>query len=87
MPTESAGSNITTLSVAPLFRQFPWGSAELHNRVVDEVHAAGGVIIPKLWHCGSIRTKGMEPDPNVPGFAPSPLEIVPFERKHLSLFE
>ena len=34
MPTESAASDITTLSVAPLFRPFPWGSGELHNRVV-----------------------------------------------------
>jgi 2,4-dienoyl-CoA reductase-like NADH-dependent reductase (Old Yellow Enzyme family) len=41
------------------------------KRVVDEVHDAGAAIIPQLWHCGSIRTKGMEPDPEVPGFAPS----------------
>jgi 2,4-dienoyl-CoA reductase-like NADH-dependent reductase (Old Yellow Enzyme family) len=41
------------------------------KRVVDEVHAAGAAIIPQLWHCGSIRAKGMEPDPTVPGFAPS----------------
>ena len=39
--------------------------------VVDEVHAAGGAIIPQLWHCGSVRKLGMEPDPTVPGFAPS----------------
>jgi len=39
--------------------------------VVDEVHAAGGAIIPQLWHCGSVRKRGMEPDPTVPGFAPS----------------
>ena len=39
--------------------------------VVDEVHAAGGAIIPQLWHCGSVRKLGMEPDPAVAGFAPS----------------
>ena len=41
------------------------------KHVVDEVHAAGGAIMPQLWHCGSIRKTGMEPDPGVPGFAPS----------------
>jgi 2,4-dienoyl-CoA reductase-like NADH-dependent reductase (Old Yellow Enzyme family) len=41
------------------------------KHVVDEVHAAGAAIIPQLWHCGSVRTLGMEPDPTVPGFAPS----------------
>ena len=41
------------------------------KRVVDEVHAAGGVIIPQLWHCGSFRQLGMEPDPSVPGMGPS----------------
>jgi 2,4-dienoyl-CoA reductase-like NADH-dependent reductase (Old Yellow Enzyme family) len=43
------------------------------KRVVDEVHDAGGFIMPQLWHVGSIRQKGMEPDPDVPGFAPSPV--------------
>lgn len=41
------------------------------RRVVSEVHEAGSLIIPQLWHCGSLRTKGMEPDQDVPGFAPS----------------
>jgi 2,4-dienoyl-CoA reductase-like NADH-dependent reductase (Old Yellow Enzyme family) len=41
------------------------------KHVADEVHAAGAAIIPQLWHCGSVRTQGMEPDPAVPGFAPS----------------
>ena len=41
------------------------------KRVVDNVHEAGALIIPQLWHCGSIRTKGMEPDPTVPAYAPS----------------
>ena len=140
MPTESAASHLTTLSLAPLFRPFPWRDGELRSRVVmapmtrshspgkipdsdvaayyrrlaeggaaliitdgtnldhpaasgypdvpdfygdaglrgwkrvvDDVHGAGGLIIPQLWHCGSVRTKGMEPDPHVPGFAPSPV--------------
>ena len=44
------------------------------KRVVDVVHAAGAAIIPQLWHCGSIRQLGMEPDPAVPGFGPSPIK-------------
>ena len=43
------------------------------KHVVDEVHDAGAAIIPQLWHCGSIRMRGMEPDPAVPGFGPSPI--------------
>lgn len=39
--------------------------------VVDEVHGAGGVMIPQLWHVGSVRQLGMEPDPDVPGYGPS----------------
>ncbi|NOZ94074.1 MAG: NADH:flavin oxidoreductase [Acidobacteria bacterium] len=41
------------------------------RRVVDEVHAAGGAIVPQLWHVGSVRQRGMEPDPEVPGYGPS----------------
>lgn len=50
-----------------------YGEAALAGwkRVADEVHAAGAAIIPQLWHCGSIRKLGMEPDPSVPGYGPS----------------
>lgn len=44
------------------------------ENVVKEVHAAGGKIIPQLWHVGLIRRAGTEPDPSVPGFGP--MEIV-----------
>lgn len=43
------------------------------KRVVEEVHAGGAAIIPQLWHCGSIRQKGCGPDPDVPGYGPSPV--------------
>ncbi len=51
------------------------------KRVVDEVHAAGGHIIPQLWHVGSIRQLGMGPDPSVPGFGPSPVPHPSFQGK------
>lgn len=43
------------------------------KRTADEVHAVGGAIIPQLWHTGSFRQLGMEPDPTVPGIGPSPV--------------
>lgn len=40
------------------------------KQVVEAVHAAGGKIAPQLWHVGSVRRLGTEPDPQVPGFGP-----------------
>jgi 2,4-dienoyl-CoA reductase-like NADH-dependent reductase (Old Yellow Enzyme family) len=41
------------------------------KHVVEEVHTAGGKIIPQIWHVGAIREKGVEPDREVPGYGPS----------------
>ncbi|MEN2506045.1 NADH:flavin oxidoreductase [Stutzerimonas stutzeri] len=38
--------------------------------VVDAVHAAGGKIVPQLWHVGNVRRKGTEPEPDVLGYGP-----------------
>ncbi|MCD1639006.1 NADH:flavin oxidoreductase [Pseudomonas stutzeri] len=38
--------------------------------VVEAVHAAGGKIVPQLWHVGNVRRKGTEPEPEVPGYGP-----------------
>ncbi|MBU2154549.1 MAG: 12-oxophytodienoate reductase, partial [Gammaproteobacteria bacterium] len=38
--------------------------------VVEAVHAAGGKIVPQLWHVGNVRHKGIEPEPEVPGYGP-----------------
>lgn len=43
------------------------------KKVVDAVHAAGGQIIPQLWHVGAVRKAGVGPDPEVPGHSPSGL--------------
>jgi len=43
------------------------------KHVVDEVHAAGGKIVPQLWHVGSIRKEGVGPDKSVPAYSPSGL--------------
>ena len=41
------------------------------RRVVEEVHAGGAKIIPQIWHVGAQRVRGIEPDREVPGYAPS----------------
>jgi 2,4-dienoyl-CoA reductase-like NADH-dependent reductase (Old Yellow Enzyme family) len=39
--------------------------------VVDDVHAAGGVIMPQLWHMGVMRRAGTSPSSQVPSSRPS----------------
>lgn len=41
------------------------------RRVVDEVHAAGGKIIPQLWHVGLQRDPAICPNPELTGVGPS----------------
>ncbi|MCU1716372.1 NADH:flavin oxidoreductase [Pseudomonas sp. 5P_3.1_Bac2] len=41
------------------------------QKVVEAVHAEGGKIVPQLWHVGSVRRAGTEPEPSVPGYGPS----------------
>ena len=43
------------------------------RRVVDAVHAAGGRIIPQLWHQGVMREPGTGPHPEAPSMRPSGL--------------
>ncbi|GHC22980.1 oxidoreductase [Kushneria pakistanensis] len=40
------------------------------QKVVEGVHAAGGKIMPQLWHVGRERRPGVEPQTDVPGFGP-----------------
>lgn len=41
------------------------------KKVVEAVHAAGGRIMPQLWHVGTVRRPGVGPDKTVPGMGPS----------------
>jgi len=41
--------------------------------IAEAVHAEGACIIPQLWHVGSVRQSGTQPDPRVRGCAPSPV--------------
>lgn len=43
------------------------------KKVVDEVHAAGGKIMPQLWHQGMERKAGSGPNAETPSIGPSGL--------------
>lgn len=54
---------------------FFYGEASLAGWkcVIDEVHANGACFVPQLWHTGSARHPGAEPDTSVPAHTPSGL--------------
>lgn len=45
------------------------------RRVVNEVHAAGGMIVPQLWHVGLVRKQPTRAVPD--GLPPGPAQIGP----------
>ncbi|WAL96790.1 NADH:flavin oxidoreductase [Streptomyces sp. Je 1-369] len=57
----------------PLFH----GEAPLAGwqRVAEAVHAAGGKIVPQLWHIGAVRNEGDGPFPDAPPTGPSGLNL------------
>ncbi|MER6674532.1 NADH:flavin oxidoreductase [Streptomyces sp. NPDC000983] len=44
-------------------------------KVADEVHAAGGRIVPQLWHIGMVREQGQPPFDEAPAVGPSGLRV------------
>ncbi|MEU0336602.1 NADH:flavin oxidoreductase [Streptomyces sp. NPDC006193] len=42
-------------------------------KVAEEVHAAGGTIVPQLWHIGMVRKQGDPPFADAPAVGPSGL--------------
>lgn len=43
------------------------------KNIIDTVHAAGGKMIPQIWHIGSTRRPGTGPHPDAPTVSPSGL--------------
>ncbi|MEV0689643.1 NADH:flavin oxidoreductase [Streptomyces sp. NPDC050388] len=41
------------------------------TKVAEAVHAAGGTIVPQLWHIGMVRKQGQAPYPQAPAVGPS----------------
>ncbi|MDU2063674.1 MAG: NADH:flavin oxidoreductase [Sporomusaceae bacterium] len=55
-------------------------------KVVEEVHQAGGKIIPQLWHVGMARQlHGQNPNPDVAPVGPSGLDVISGEQIAKSL--
>ncbi|WP_369271853.1 NADH:flavin oxidoreductase [Streptomyces sp. R11] len=44
-------------------------------KVAEAVHAAGGTIVPQLWHIGMVRKQGQPPFAEAPAVGPSGLRI------------
>ncbi|MFC9930302.1 NADH:flavin oxidoreductase [Streptomyces sp. NPDC127190] len=44
-------------------------------QVAEDVHKAGGTIVPQLWHIGTVRNQGQNPYPDAPSIGPSGLRI------------
>lgn len=44
-------------------------------KVAADVHAAGGTIVPQLWHIGMVREQGQPPYADAPAVGPSGLRI------------
>ncbi|MFE9093132.1 NADH:flavin oxidoreductase [Streptomyces sp. NPDC007264] len=44
-------------------------------RVAEAVHAAGGTIVPQLWHVGMTRKAGAPPFPEAPAVGPSGIRL------------
>ena len=69
--TEGTTVNHQASNGYPNVPQF-FGDAPLAGwkKVVEAVHAAGGKIVPQLWHVGAVRRLGTEPDGTVPAYGP-----------------
>ncbi|WP_433665656.1 NADH:flavin oxidoreductase [Nocardia sp. CA-136227] len=44
-------------------------------KVAEDVHAAGGTIVPQLWHIGMVRNHGDEPYADAPAVGPSGIRV------------
>ncbi|WP_036498870.1 NADH:flavin oxidoreductase [Nocardia aobensis] len=44
-------------------------------KVAADVHAAGGTIVPQLWHIGMVRNRGEQPYPDAPAMGPSGIRV------------
>ncbi|WP_405881477.1 NADH:flavin oxidoreductase [Streptomyces sp. NBC_01136] len=45
------------------------------TKVADAVHAAGGTIVPQLWHIGMVRKAGRPPYADAPAVGPSGIRL------------
>ncbi|WP_260871591.1 NADH:flavin oxidoreductase [Bacillus sp. X1(2014)] len=74
--TEGTAINHPAAVMSPDIPRF-YGEEALNGwaNVVNEVHQAGGKIIPQLWHVGAARKTGSEPNIDAPTVSPSGLTL------------
>ncbi|PKQ09107.1 MAG: 12-oxophytodienoate reductase [Alphaproteobacteria bacterium HGW-Alphaproteobacteria-12] len=72
--TEGTTVNSPVATADPNVPQF-WGDEALKGwkRVVEEVHAVGGKIMPQIWHVGMTRNPEKATNPDMPSHGPSGL--------------
>jgi 2,4-dienoyl-CoA reductase-like NADH-dependent reductase (Old Yellow Enzyme family) len=72
--TEGTTVNSPVATADPNVPQF-WGEEALKGwkRVVEEVHGAGGKIMPQIWHVGMTRNPEKATNPGLPSHGPSGL--------------
>ena len=74
--TEGTTVNTPVATADPNYPQF-WGEDALKGwkRVVEEVHGAGGKIMPQLWHVGMVRNPEKSTNSHLPSHGPSGLAV------------
>lgn len=74
--TEGTAINHPAAVMSPDIPRF-YGEDALNGwaKVVNEVHQAGGKIIPQLWHVGAARRAGSEPNVDAPPVSPSGITL------------
>jgi 2,4-dienoyl-CoA reductase-like NADH-dependent reductase (Old Yellow Enzyme family) len=88
--TEGTTVNDPVSSMSANIPNFYGASLEGWRRVVEEVHAAGGRIMPQLWHVGMARNPANAPHPELPSAGPSGLtkpgvqHSEPMTREHIA---
>ncbi len=69
-PSAVGDAGLAEFAVPEMFGE---AALEGWRRVVSEVHAAGGLIFPQLWHQGVMRREGSGRFPEAPSMRPSGL--------------
>ena len=71
--TEGTTVNHAAATADPNVPEFHGEALNGWRRVVEEVHGAGGLIMPQLWHVGTMRRADKTANPDVPSIGPSGL--------------
>ncbi|WP_025699191.1 NADH:flavin oxidoreductase [Paenibacillus durus] len=73
--TEGTVINHPAAADNPNVPHFYGPALEGWSAVAEQVHAAGGLILPQLWHVGMTKQVGRPPNPESPPVGPSGLDL------------